>query len=102
MLPLLADHRSAIADLCKQHKVNRLYAFGSAIRADFEDDRSDIDLLVDFQPMPAAEKAHTFFEMRDALHALLHREIDLVMTGAVRNRIIAREIENSRQLIYGA
>jgi predicted nucleotidyltransferase len=58
--------------------------------------------LVDFLPMPAAEKAHSFFEMREALHALLQRDIDLVMAGAVRNRIIAREIESSRQLIYGA
>jgi len=39
--------------------------------------------------------------MRDALHHLLGAEVDLVMAGAVRNPIIAREIAATRQQIYG-
>lgn len=39
--------------------------------------------------------------MRDALHHLLGAEVDLVMAGAVRNPIIAREIAATCQQIYG-
>lgn len=33
---------------------------------------------------------------------LLNREIDLVMTGAIKNPYIARDIERAKQLLYGA
>lgn len=36
-----------IKELCKQHKVKTLFAFGSVTRDDFKAD-SDIDLVVDF------------------------------------------------------
>jgi len=40
--------------------------------------------------------------MRDALNHLLCTNVDLVMSGAVRNPIIARETAATRQQIYGA
>ena len=102
MLPLIESHQSAIAELCKQHGVNRLYVFGSVLRPDYQPGLSDLDFLVDFQPMSPVRKAHAFFGMRDALNHLLCADVDLVMTGAVRNPIIAREIAATRQQIYGA
>ena len=33
--------------LCEQHKVNKLYVFGSALSNNFNE-KSDIDLIVDF------------------------------------------------------
>jgi len=40
--------------------------------------------------------------MRDALHQLLGAEVDLVMAGAVRNPVLAREITATCQQIDGA
>ena len=73
MLPLIERHQPAIAELCKQHGVDRLYVFGSVLRPDYRPGLSDLDFLVDFQPM-----------------------------SPVRNPIIAREIAATRQQIYGA
>jgi uncharacterized protein len=101
MLPLLEQHQPAIAELCRQHGVDRLYVFGSVLRPDYQPGQSDVDFLVDFQPMSPVRKAHAFFGMRDALNHLLGAEVDLVMAGAVRNPIIAREIEATRKQIYG-
>ena len=73
MLPLIERNQPAIAELCKQHGVDRLYVFGSVLRPDYRPGLSDLDFLVDFQPM-----------------------------SPVRNPIIAREIAATRQQIYGA
>ena len=40
--------------------------------------------------------------MLEDLRALLGLEIDLVMTGAVTNKYIARDIERTRRLLYAA
>ena len=73
MFPLIERNQPAIAELCKQHGVDRLYVFGSVLRPDYRPGLSDLDFLVDFQPM-----------------------------SPVRNPIIAREIAATRQQIYGA
>ena len=41
--------REAIAAFCREHGIQRLAVFGSALRSDFHPD-SDIDLLVEFEP----------------------------------------------------
>jgi hypothetical protein len=102
MLPLLVKNQQGIAALCHRHGVERLFVFGSALRSDFRAGVSDVDLLVDFQPMSPGRKAQEFFSIRQELCQLLDVEVDLVMAGAVRNRIISREIEATKQLVYGA
>lgn len=48
MVSVLVDKMDAIRQACKHFNVVRLDIFGSALREDFEPDRSDIDFLVDF------------------------------------------------------
>ena len=99
---LLEDKRKAIADLCGRFGVERLEVFGSALREDFVPGQSDLDLLVQFKSMAGYERVDAYFSMRDALRALLGQEIDLVMTGAIRNKYISQEIERTKQLVYAA
>ena len=77
----------------------RLYLFGSAAGQDFRPGESDVDLLVEFGPIGGHAKAHAFFDMRDEFEAMLGSRVDLVMTGAVRNPFIARQIERTRQML---
>jgi predicted nucleotidyltransferase len=44
---VLVDKMDAIRQACKRFHVVRLDIFGSALREDFEPDRSDIDFLVE-------------------------------------------------------
>jgi predicted nucleotidyltransferase len=94
--------RQEIADLCSRFGVARLEVFGSALREDFKPEESDLDLLVEFKPMESYARVEAYFGMRDELRALLKREIDLVMVGAVKNRYISREIQRTKQLLYAA
>jgi predicted nucleotidyltransferase len=102
MTALLKNHKEAIAELCRKYSVQRLFAFGSAIRDDFRPGESDVDLLVEFSPIGGHAKFHAYFEMLDELQRVLGTKVDLVMSGAVRNAIIAGEIEKTKRIIYGA
>jgi predicted nucleotidyltransferase len=102
MIGLLESKRQAIEDVCSRFGVARLEVFGSALREDFKPEKSDLDLLVEFKPMDSYARVDAYFGMRDELRALLKRDIDLVMAGAVKNPYISREIERTKQLVYAA
>ncbi len=70
MSPFITDHRDALADLCREHHVRSLFVFGSAAREDFDPGRSDVDLLVEFEPLPEGGYADAYFGLREALEAL--------------------------------
>ncbi|RZJ39222.1 MAG: hypothetical protein EOO18_01335 [Chryseobacterium sp.] len=48
-MSLIDQYTRDIQQLCEQHKVRRLYAFGSVLTDRFQQD-SDVDLIVDFEP----------------------------------------------------
>ena len=102
VVAVVDDKRDAIAALCRAHGVARMYVFGSALRDDYRPGVSDIDLLVEFELMDGHAKAHAYFDLLDELRDLLGVEVDLVMTGAVKNRYIARDIEQTKQVLYAA
>lgn len=102
MVAVIENKRDAVAALCREYGVVRLYVFGSALRDDFRPGESDVDLLVEFGPMNGHAKAHAYFDLLDDLSALFETKVDLVMAGAVKNRYIARDIESTKQELYAA
>ena len=82
--------------------VLRLFAFGPALRDDFRPGESDVDLLVEFEPMDGYHRARSYFDMVEELEAVLGVRVGLVMAGAVRNRCISAEIERTKQMLYAA
>lgn len=101
MHPLIENNRDAIARLCRRHGVNRLEAFGSILREDFETSRSDVDVLVEFEPSVAASFTN-FLSLKESLEALFNRPVDLVELRAIRNRRLRRYIEQSKSTVYDA
>lgn len=102
MHPLIAQHRSGIAAICRRYRIRRLDVFGSAARADdFNPASSDADFLVEF-----ASDAHAgleeFFGAKAALEQLLGRGVDLVEPAAVRNPYVLAGINRYRELVYAA
>ena len=102
MTQVLEGHRQELADLCRKYNVRRLDVFGSAARGDFDEATSDVDLLVEFNEMPHADRADADLGFLTAVEALLGCRIDLVEAGAVRNPYLLRGIEESRELVYAA
>jgi predicted nucleotidyltransferase len=56
----------------------RLGVFGSAVRADFSDESSDIDLLVLFDRRTGPDYLTRYFGLVESLEALFGRHVDLV------------------------
>ncbi len=101
MHPLIESNREAIAKLCLLHGVRRLEAFGSILREDFDAGRSDVDILVEFDPSVAASFTN-FLDLKEALEALFGRSVDLLELRAVRNRRLRHYIEQSKSPISAA
>ena len=89
-----------IIDLCKKHKVNKLFVFGSILTCKFND-QSDIDFVVDFSKIDLAEYVNNYFDLKDSLQKLLGRDIDLLEDKAINNPVLRRNIDRTKQLIYG-
>jgi uncharacterized protein len=101
MHPLIEHNREAITELCRRHGVRRLDVFGSILREDFDAGRSDVDILVEFDPRVAASFTN-FLNLKEALEALFGRSVDLVELRAVRNRRLRPYIEQGKSPIYDA
>jgi len=89
-----------IPDLCRQHHVRRLDLFGSAADGRFDPARSDIDLLVTFEPDQGGSRFSTYFDFRDALIDLFKREVDLVVESTIVNPYFRREVEDQRVQLF--
>jgi len=96
-LPLPLD---TLEIFCRKWNVDELALFGSVLREDFSP-RSDIDVLVTFSPQ-AGLSLFDFVEMQDELEKILHRKVDLVSRGGLRNPFRRHEILSTRQVVYAA
>ncbi len=99
-MSFLENHKNAIAKLCRSHKVKSLYAFGSVLTDQFND-QSDIDLVVDFQPQNVLDYGDNYYDLKFSLQKILHRQIDLLEEKAIKNPYFKEKLEKQRQLIYG-
>jgi uncharacterized protein len=101
MSPLIKDNLEQIGRLCRLYGVRKLELFGSILRPDFDPVRSDVDLLVEFQPQVENSFAN-FLDLKEALESLLGRHVDLVELRAIRNRRLRHHIEQSKSPLYAA
>jgi hypothetical protein len=86
--------------LCNRYKVSKLYAFGSAISDRFNENSSDIDLLVEVSVSDPIEKGETLFALWDSLEAFFRRKVDLLTEKSLKNPYLRKDIEQTRKLIY--
>jgi hypothetical protein len=96
---LLEQKGQYIFELCDLYKVNKLFAFGSAITDRFNE-QSDIDLLVDMQPMSPEEKGETLLLLWDALEKMFARRVDLLTEQSLHNPYLRDNITRTKRLIY--
>jgi predicted nucleotidyltransferase len=64
-----------------------LCLFGSALREDFNPDKSDLDFLVVFDSPDAPGISDRYFSLAEGLERIFHRPVDLVTKQSIKNRI---------------
>ena len=93
-------NKDFIREICKKHKVEKLYLFGSAVSDDLKPE-SDVDFLVKFKNIDPESYFDNYMSLKEHLHNLFHRQIDLVEEQTLKNPILIHSINKSKQLIYG-
>ena len=98
-MQIIHANNAAIQSLCDLHKVKELYVFGSVLTPSFSI-RSDIDVLVQFEPMKLEDYFDNYMDLKEKLSLLLHHEIDLIENQAIKNPIFRRIVDREKQLVY--
>ena len=94
-----APYSEQINDLCSQYNVNKLFAFGSVLTDKF-DEKSDVDLIVDFDKQAVKDHFLNYFDFKYSLENVFKRDVDLLEEQPIRNSYLRKNIENSKTLIY--
>ena len=97
---LIEKNIEEIRYLCETHKVSELYVFGSVLTERFNSE-SDIDLLVDFDPIDIFDYADNYFDLKFALENILNRKVDLLESKAIKNPFLKKSIDATKKMIYG-
>jgi predicted nucleotidyltransferase len=103
MHPFIQQHQSAIAELCRRYRVQRLEVFGSAARGnDFSLETSDADFSVEFSPSADSPTLKAFFGLQADLSQILGRTVDLAEFSVLRNPYVQASVNRSREVVYVA
>jgi len=102
MIELITRHRAEVESLCRQYRARRLDVFGSAAGDRFDPKQSDLDFLVDFEPMSPSLHSKSYFGLWFALQDLFGRQVDLVESAAISNPYFLKRVNDSRQVLYAA
>lgn len=96
---IAVDHEK-IAAFCRRWSVATLALFGSVLRDDFDANRSDVDVLVEFMPgarIGLIEFARMGFELEE----MFGRRVDLVSKNGLKPRL-RQEVLGTAQVVYAA
>ena len=94
-------YRKRLADLCNNNEVvNKLYFFGSVLSPKFNENTSDIDVLVEAADLPPEKRGEDLIVLWDSLELLFGRKVDLLTENSLRNPFFKKEIEQTKKLIY--
>ena len=74
-LPIRFD-RDRVAEFCRVRGIRRLSLFGSVLRGDFDPERSDVDVLADFDPGALKGVGFRYFGYAAELAQILGHRVD--------------------------
>lgn len=97
---LLDRYINDINRLCASHKVRQLFIFGSALSDRFSQE-SDVDFIVDFEPMALSQYADNYYDLKFSLQDILQRPIDLLEAQAIKNPYFKKATDSKKHIVYG-
>jgi predicted nucleotidyltransferase len=102
MKSIIQEKLKELVDLCKNRGVRRLALFGSAATGSFDRSSSDLDLVVEFNPMSPVEHADNYFGLMEDLQKLFDVPIDLIELGPIRNPFFRQAVVDTEKVLYEA
>lgn len=74
-LPIKIDCEK-IAEFCRARGIRKMSLFGSVVREDFDPERSDVDVLVEFAPGALDGVGWDYFGYGEELEKIVGRKVD--------------------------
>ena len=102
MIDLITQKREEVAEHCRRLNVRRLDVFGSAARGDFDEEKSDIDFLVEFENLNSPGILNRYLDLAESLEALLDKKVDLVIAQHFKNPYFRESVESTKEPIYAS
>jgi predicted nucleotidyltransferase len=96
----VAINHHELTTFCRKYGVARLSLFGSVLRQDFDPDRSDVDVLVEFTP-GVHKGLFKLSEMQEALGRMFGCEVDLTTTGSL-SKYFREDVLATAEVLYDA
>lgn len=86
--------------ICRLYNVKSLYAFGSSTTDLFDQNSSDIDLIIEVDEDDPLERGEKLLAIWDDLEEFFQRKVDLLSMSSIKNPILRKNIDASKILIY--
>jgi len=99
MQPVLLNNLGQLEQICRKHRVKRLYAFGSVCTDKFNDE-SDIDLIVAFEYRFFDGYVDNFLSLEEELSILFNRSVDIVAEETLQNPYFINVVNKTKTPIY--
>jgi len=97
---LVEQNINSIIQLCKKHRVDSLFLFGSILTDKFGP-TSDVDFLVNFEEVDLYHYFENYMNLKESLEQLLNRPVDLVEEKTISNLFLRKSIDRNKRQIYG-
>lgn len=94
----ISPYLPEIKKICEKYEARSLTLFGSALTENFDQDRSDIDFLLELHGFQKGLKR--YLAIKRELEQLLEKEVDLVMPEALTNPYLKASILAKIQKCY--
>ena len=96
----LRPYIEKLNETCENYPVDKLFFFGSVCTEYFKTS-SDIDVIIELEPMKPLMQGETILNLWDEFEALFRRKVDLLTTDQhIKNPILKKNINNTKQLFY--
>lgn len=99
-MEIIDKNKKKLNELCMLYNVETMYLFGSVLNSSFNS-KSDIDFLVKFKHVDLANYFDNYINFKENLEKLFKREVDLLEEQTLKNPILIKSINQSKELIYG-
>ncbi|WP_234573250.1 nucleotidyltransferase family protein [Rhodohalobacter sp. 614A] len=97
---LIQQKDQEFLNLCRNHSIKMLYAFGSSVTDQFNEQTSDVDLLVEIDEADPIERGEKLMSLWDTLEDFFDRKVDLLTNSSLKNPILKNNIERTKVLLY--
>ena len=97
---LIQKNQTEFANLCREHNVKTMFAFGSSVSDNFDFNKSDIDLLVEIDIPDPVENGEKILSLWDKLELFFKSKVDLLTNPNIMNPYLRQSVDESKVLIY--